>query len=104
MKVVGITSCTVGIAHTYMAREKLISAGERLGWDVKIEAQGSGGVEFELTQEEIDNADFVLIASDVATDGMDRFKNKPLIKVPIKVALKSPEGLLLKIEKQLNRS
>lgn len=104
MKVVGITSCTVGIAHTYMAREKLISAGEKLGWDVKIEAQGSGGVEFKLTQEEIDDADFVLIASDVTTDGTERFKDKPLIKVPISVALKSPEGLLLKIEKQINRS
>ena len=45
MNIVGITSCTCGIAHTYMAREKLLETGEKFGWSVKIETQGSGGVE-----------------------------------------------------------
>ena len=51
MNIVGITSCTCGIAHTYMAREKLLETGEKFGWSVKIETQGSGGVEFALTDE-----------------------------------------------------
>ena len=53
MNIVGITSCTCGIAHTYMAREKLLETGEKFGWSVKIETQGSGGVEFALTDEDI---------------------------------------------------
>ena len=53
MKIVGITSCTCGIAHTYMAREKLLETGKKLGWSVKIETQGSGGIEFALTDQAI---------------------------------------------------
>ena len=91
MNIVGITSCTCGIAHTYMAREKLLETGEKFGWSVKIETQGSGGVEFALTDEDINAADCVLIASDVAVSGTERFKG----------AIKSPEHLLRKIEEKL---
>ena len=94
MNIVGITSCTCGIAHTYMAREKF-------GLSVKIETQGSGGVEFALTDEDINAADCVLIASDVAVSGTERFKGKPMVKVPVATAIKSPEHLLRKIEEKL---
>ena len=97
----GITSCTCGIAHTYMAREKLLETGEKFGWSVKIETQGSGGVEFALTDEDINAADCVLIASDVAVSGTERFKGKPMVKVPVATAIKSPEHLLRKIEEKL---
>ena len=90
MNIVGITSCTCGIAHTYMAREKLLETGEKLGWSVKIETQGSGGVEFDLTADDIASADCVLIASDVAVSGTERFN------------IKSPEHLLRKIEEKLS--
>mgnify|MGYP000702595531 CR=1 FL=1 len=109
MNIVGITSCTCGIAHTYMAREKLLETGEKFGWSVKIETQGSGGVEFALTDEDINAADCVLIASDVAViaistariTGTERFKGKPMVKVPVATAIKSPEHLLRKIEEKL---
>ena len=94
-------SCTCGIAHTYMAREKLLETGEKFGWSVKIETQGSGGVEFALTDEDINAADCVLIASDVAVSGTERFKGKPMVKVPVATAIKSPEHLLRKIEEKL---
>ena len=74
MNIVGITSCTCGIAHTYMAREKLLETGEKFGWSVKIETQGSG---------------------------TERFKGKPMVKVPVATAIKSPEHLLRKIEEKL---
>ena len=99
MNIVGITSCTCGIAHTYMAREKLLETGEKFGWSVKIETQGSGGVEFALTDEDINAADCVLI--DVAVSGTERFKGKPMVKVPVATAIKSPEHLLRKIEEKL---
>lgn len=103
MKVVGITSCTVGIAHTYMAREKLLETGKRLGMEVKIETQGSGGTEYHLTEEDIAAADVVLIASDVSVSGTERFKGKPLVKVPVSTAIKSPEGLLKKIQEKIQQ-
>ena len=102
MNIVGITSCTCGIAHTYMAREKLLETGEKLGWSVKIETQGSGGVEFDLTADDIASADCVLIASDVAVSGTERFAGKPIVKVPVSTAIKSPEHLLRKIEEKLS--
>lgn len=103
MKIVGITSCTVGIAHTYIAREKLISKGKELGIDVKIEAQGSAGIEFELTSSDIENADAVIIAADVQVSGKERFKGKPLIEIPISTAIKSPEKLLTQIRTKLGK-
>lgn len=103
MNIVGITSCTCGIAHTYMAREKLIEAGQRLGMNVKIETQGSGGTEFTLTAEDIRNADAVLLATDVTVAGTDRFKGKPTVNVPVSTAIKSPEGLLRQIEAKLQK-
>ena len=102
MKIVGITSCTCGIAHTYMAREKLLETGKKLGWSVKIETQGSGGIEFALTDQDIQEADCVLLATDVAVSGTERFRGKPVVKVPVSTAIKSPEHLLKKIEEKLS--
>lgn len=103
MKIIGITSCTCGIAHTFMAREKLIDAGKKLGIEVKIETQGSGGIEYALTDTDILETDCVLLATDVAVSGTERFKGKPLVKVPISTAIKSPEGLLKQIESKLTK-
>ena len=100
-QILAVTACPTGIAHTYMAREKLLETGEKFGWSVKIETQGSGGVEFALTDEDINAADCVLIASDVAVSGTERFKGKPMVKVPVATAIKSPEHLLRKIEEKL---
>lgn len=88
--------------RTYLyGQRKLLETGEKFGWSVKIETQGSGGVEFALTDEDINAADCVLIASDVAVSGTERFKGKPMVKVPVATAIKSPEHLLRKIEEKL---
>jgi PTS system fructose-specific IIB component len=86
-----------------MAREKLIAAGKKLGINVKIEAQGSAGIEYELTEEDIKNADAVIIASDVVVSGKKRFKGKPLVEVPVAVGIKSPENLLNQIKTKLGK-
>lgn len=103
MKVIGITSCTCGIAHTYMAREKLIDAGNKLGIEVKIETQGSGGIEYPLSDQDVKDADCVLLATDVAVSGTERFKGKPVVKVPVSTAIKSPEHLLKQIQDKLSK-
>ncbi|WP_318764729.1 PTS fructose transporter subunit IIB [Lactiplantibacillus carotarum] len=101
LKIVGVTACTVGIAHTYMAREKLISTAEKLGMEAHIETQGSAGMENQLTDEQIKEANIVIIAADVAITGEDRFKGKAVVKVPTNTAIQTPESLLRTIQKKL---
>lgn len=97
MKIVGISACTVGIAHTYLAQQKIEDAAKKAGDEVKIETQGTIGIENELTAEEIENADVVLLAVDVAISGEDRFKGKKIVKVSTETAIKSPNKLIAKL-------
>lgn len=96
MKIVGVAACTVGIAHTYIAQEKLENAAQIAGHEVHIETQGTIGIENQLTQEQINEADVVILAVDVKISGMERFEGKKVIKVPTEVAIKSPNKLIAK--------
>jgi PTS system fructose-specific IIB component len=76
MKIVVVTGCAVGIAHTYMAAEAMEKAAKKLGYEVKVETQGSVGIEDEVNTQEIEEADLVIIASDVGIEKPERFENK----------------------------
>ena len=102
MKIVGIAACTAGIAHTYMAREKLMRAAEKLGHTARIETQGTIGIENELTAQEIAEADVVILAVDVKVSGEGRFKGKTVVRVGTAAAIKNPLELLRKIEKAID--
>ncbi|MFQ0991801.1 PTS fructose transporter subunit IIB [Gilliamella apicola] len=96
MKIVGISACPAGLAHTPMAAKALENAGKKLGYDVKIEQQGSLGQVNKISQAEVDEADFVLLATDQKVIDMDRFKDKPQLKVNISTCIKAPEAVLKK--------
>ena len=96
MNVVGVSACPAGLAHTPMAAKALMKAGEKLGWNVKIEQQGSMGQIDAVAAEEAGAADFVLIASDQKIQGMDRFEGKPVIRIDINMCIKAPEAVLKK--------
>ncbi len=96
MRIVGVAACTVGIAHTYIAQEKLENAGKKAGYEISIETQGTIGTESELTPEQIAAADIVIIAADVKISGRERFEGKRVIEVPTDVAVKSPNKLVAK--------
>lgn len=96
MNVVGVSACPAGLAHTPMAAKALMKAGEKLGWNVKIEQQGSMGQINAITADEAKAADFVLIASDQKIQGMDRFEGKPVIRIDINMCIKAPEVVLKK--------
>ena len=81
MKIVGISACPAGLAHTPMAAKALEKAGASLGYDIKMEQQGSMGQVNTITEEEAKAADFVIIASDQKISGMERFDGKPVIRV-----------------------
>lgn len=96
MKIVGVCACTVGIAHTYIAQEKLENAAKKAGATARFETQGSIGRENALTPEEIAAADIVILAIDVKIADMDRFEGKKIMKVPTDVAIKAPNKLIAK--------
>ncbi|MGX7091156.1 PTS fructose transporter subunit IIB [Hutsoniella sourekii] len=76
MIIVGVSACPAGIAHTYMAQEAIEQEGRKRGHQVKVETQGSMGIENELSQEEIDAADYVVFAVSIGVEGEDRFEEK----------------------------
>lgn len=95
-RVLAVTACPTGIAHTYMAAEALEKAGERLGCTVKCETNGSGGVKNRLTQKEIEECDGIIVAADKNVD-MARFGGKRVLKVSVSAGINRPEELINKI-------
>ena len=86
-KIVAITACPTGVAHTFMAAEALEQEGQRQGHDIKVETRGSVGAKNQLTDEEIAAADLVIIAADIEVD-LARFDGKKLYKTSTGLALK----------------
>ncbi|MGZ0879226.1 fructose-specific PTS transporter subunit EIIC [Priestia megaterium] len=96
MKLLAITSCPNGIAHTYMAAENLQKAADRLGIQMKVETQGGIGVENELTEKDIYEADGIIIAADRAVN-KDRFIGKKLLVVGVQDGIRKPQELIQKV-------
>lgn len=92
-KLVGITSCPTGIAHTFMAAEALRKGARELGYEIKVETQGSVGAKSVLTPEDIEQADAVIIAADAYVD-TSRFTGKRLHETSTKDALHSGVGVI----------
>ncbi|MGR5062146.1 PTS fructose transporter subunit IIBC [Photobacterium sp. DNB22_13_2] len=86
-KIVAITACPTGVAHTFMAAEALEEEGKRQGHQIKVETRGSVGAKNQLTAEEIAAADLVIIAADIEVD-LARFAGKKLYKTSTGAALK----------------
>lgn len=103
MNIVAVAACTSGIAHTYIAKEKLIRAAEALGHTIHVETQGTIGTEDELTSQQIKEADVVILAVDIAITGTERFEGKKIVKVGTSIVTKAPKQLIQKIESELNK-
>ena len=92
-KIVAVTACPTGIAHTYMAADALKYAAEDLGYDFKVETQGSSGNET-LTQADIDEADAVIFAVSVNVRDRSRFAGKPYVESPVKRGIDEPQAMI----------
>lgn len=92
-KIVAVTACPTGIAHTYMAADALKYAAEDLGYDFKVETQGSSGNET-LTQADIDEADAVIFAVSVNVRDRNRFAGKPYVESPVKRGIDEPQAMI----------
>ncbi len=97
IKVLAVTACPTGIAHTYMAAEALEKAGKKLGVSIKVETNGSGGAKNVLTKKEIEECDGIIVAADKSVE-MGRFDGKKVIKTKVSDGIKIPEELINRIE------
>ncbi len=95
-RILCVTACPTGIAHTYMAAENLQKAGAKLGLATKVETNGSGGAKNVLTAEEIAKADGIVIAADKNVE-MARFDGKPVVMTRVADGIHKPEELIQKI-------
>ncbi|MBB6713391.1 PTS fructose transporter subunit IIC [Clostridium gasigenes] len=93
MKLLAITSCPVGIAHTYIAAQKLNKMAVKMGVEIKVETQGSSGAENVITEEDIKEADGIIIAADKSVN-LDRFQGLAIFECPVSRAIKEPDVLI----------
>jgi fructose PTS system EIIBC or EIIC component len=98
-KVLAVTACPTGIAHTYMAADALKAKAKELGIQLKVETNGSGGAKNVLTASDIESAAAIIVAADTKVE-MNRFKGKPVIEVPVAEAIRKPQELLEKAAKK----
>ena len=94
MHIVAVTACPTGIAHTYMAAERLEKAARRLGHTIKVETQGAMGIENQLSADEIARAELVIFAAGIAVRERERFFGKRIVEVSVQDAIKDPERVL----------
>lgn len=97
MKIVAVTACPTGIAHTYMAAEKLEKTASAMGHQIKVETQGAMGLENELTAAEIQAADAVIFAVDIDVEQRERFDGKKVVQVPVQDAIKDPRAVIARL-------
>lgn len=92
-RIVAVTACPTGVAHTFMAAEALKTAAEKLGFPIHVETRGSVGARNTLSDDDIQQADVVIVAADIELD-LARFNGKRLYRTSTSMALKKPEQTL----------
>ena len=97
MKLVAVTACPTGIAHTYMAAAQLEKAAKKLGHSIKVETQGSMGIENELSENDVKNADAAIFATEIAVRNRERFEGKKILEVSVQDAIKDPEKIFAQL-------
>lgn len=98
MKIVAVTSCPSGVAHTYMSAESLELSAKKFGIEIKVETQGSSGIDNELSSKEIEEATCVILTNDVEIRNMERFKGKKVVRMSVSDIIKKSDALIKKIK------
>ncbi len=91
--IIGVTGCPAGVAHTYLAAEALEKGAAAMGYEIKVETNGSIGVKNSPTAEEIEHADAIIVACDKQVD-MNRFAGKRVVKTNVKAPIRDAQGLI----------
>lgn len=101
MKFLAVTACPSGVAHTYMAAEALTKACNDKGIECKVETQGSIGIENEITEEDVKDADCVILTKDMPIKNEERFEALPKVRIAISDAVKKASAIIQKVEKAM---
>jgi PTS system, fructose-specific, IIB component len=101
MKIVAVTSCATGIAHSYMAAEAIRKIAKRNNHEVKVEIQGAMGIEDKLSERDISEADVVFFANDVGITQVERFNGVQdrIVQLNPNIVIRNPETILKYLEK-----
>ncbi len=94
MRIVAVTACPTGIAHTYMAAERLERAANKLGHAIRVETQGAMGIENALSADDVRSADVVLLAAGIPVRDRERFEGKRVVEVSVQEAIRNAEKIL----------
>jgi fructose-specific phosphotransferase system IIB component len=94
MKIIAVTSCPMGMAHTYMASAALKRSAKKKGYEIKVETQGSMGIRDKISKEEIQNADILILATDVATLEPERFKDSLTYKTTTSKIIRNADSIV----------
>ena len=101
MKLVAVTACPSGVAHTYLAAESLEVAAKKHGIDISVETQGSIGIENELSMDQITAADAVILTNNIGIKNEERFKGKPVVRVSAGDCITKGEAIVKKLQQKL---
>ncbi|MFD2616346.1 PTS fructose transporter subunit IIABC [Terrilactibacillus laevilacticus] len=96
VRVLAVTACPTGIAHTYIAADSLKAKAKDMGYEIKVQTNGSTGIQNHLTPEDIKNAKGIIVAADTKVD-LEPFIGKPVLQVPVTAGIRNPEGLIKQI-------
>lgn len=103
MKLIAVTACPSGVAHTYLAAESLEVAAKKNNIEINVETQGSIGIENELTPEQIKEAEAVILTNNIGIKNEERFKGKPVIRVSAGDCINKGEAIVKKIQQKLSK-
>ena len=98
MKLLAVTACASGVAHTFMAAESLEKAAKERGHEVKVETQGLSGIENKITNDDIKNADAVILTKDMPIRERERFEGMKIFNVTVKAAIKDAVKIMEAVE------
>jgi fructose-specific phosphotransferase system IIB component len=96
MKIIAITACPAGVAHTNMAAVALQMTAKKMGHQIKVEKQGAMGIENAISAKDVAEADVLILAVDTKIAKSERFNEIPTVKVPVGEAVKDAQGLINK--------
>jgi fructose PTS system EIIB component len=97
MKFVAVTACPTGIAHTYMAAAQLEKSAKKLGHAIKVETQGSMGIENELSESDIKDASAAIFAVEIPVRNKERFEGLRIVEVSIQDVIKNPDAVFARL-------
>lgn len=101
MKLVAVTACPSGVAHTYLAAESLAVAAKNNGVEIHVETQGSIGIENEISVEQVAKASAVILTNNIGIKNEERFKGKPVVRVSAGDCINKADAIIKKLQEKL---